>query len=600
MPISPFIHPDEVIVVVDDSQDIYNLFQDFLSGQGFTVLHAGTAGAFLELLQTRAVALVLLDIELPDRKGSEILPELTSQYPDLSIIMITGTTDLRTALYCLRLGADDYLTKPMSLADLSHAITSALEKRRLVIENRLYQQKLEITAYRTQFLHQLNLKMNTAYLSTVELDDVLQAILVGITAGEGLQFNRAFLALFDENHRALQGRLAIGPSSREEAGRVWEEIKIKDLHLTDIIQNFKESLRDSNQEVNRIIRELSVPAVCEEHILINACLQRKSILIEHGQAEGCPVSSQLIELLQEDTFIVVPLFSPSQSLGVLIADNFVTHNPITAEDISNLELFASQASLAIEHSYLYTNMLHKMQELEAVSQELESNKDRLVEAERYAAMGHMAAQLVHAIRNPITSIGGTARLLTKKVNDPVILKFLDMMAHDAAKIEATLEDLFNFVQENEPQKSLQPLYPLIRKSVMLLYGTMKNQGVRYQLNFTDPGPSLFIDGRKIGQMFLHLIRNAIEAMPNGGLLHIDVSQDSEKISILIADSGTGIVNTNIARAADPFFTTKIYGTGMGLTLVKKIVAEHQGTFSLQPGPISGTVAIVNLPLTVEQ
>jgi len=600
MPISTLIQPDEVIVVVDDSQDIFHLFRDFLSGQGFTVLHAGTAGAFWDLLQTRAVALALLDIELPDRKGSEILPELASQYPDLAIIMITGTTDLRTALHCLRLGADDYLTKPMSLVDLSHAITSALEKRRLVIENRLYQQKLEITNYRTQFLHQLNLKMNTAYLSTVELDDVLQAILVGITAGEGLQFNRAFLALFDENHRALQGRLAIGPSSREDAGRVWEEIKIKDLHLTDIIQNFKESLTDSNQEVNRIIRGLSVPAASEEHILISACIQRKSILIEHGHANGCPVSQQLIELLREATFIVVPLFSPSQSLGVLIADNFVTHNPITTEDISNLELFASQASLAIEHSYLYTNMLHKMQELEAVSQELESNKDRLVEAERYAAMGHMAAQLVHAIRNPITSIGGTARLLTKKVHDPVILKFLDMMAHDATKIETTLEDLFNFVQENEPQKTFQPLYPLIRKSVMLLYGTMKNQSVRYQLNFTDPGPSLFIDSRRIGQMFLHLIRNAIEAMPNGGLLHIDVSQDTTSISILIADSGTGIVNANIARATDPFFTTKVYGTGMGLTLVKKIVAEHQGTFSLQPGPISGTVATVTLPLTIEQ
>ncbi len=600
MPSSPLIQPDEVIVVVDDSQEIFQLFQDLLGEQGYTILHAETSGAFLELLQTRAVALALLDIELPDRKGSDILPELSSRYPDLAIIMITGTTDLCTALHCLRLGADDFLTKPLSLADMRHAISSVLEKRHLVIDNRLHQQKLESVHYRTQFLHQLSLKMNTAYLSTVELEDVLQAILVGITAGEGLQFNRAFLALFDEDHRNLRGRLAIGPASREDAGRVWEEITTKGLHLADIIQNFNEAPADANQEVNHIIRGLSVSAADEQHPLIKACRQRKSILIEHGHSDGGPVSPQLIEQLQEDTFIVVPLFSPRQSLGVLIADNFVTHNPITAEDISNLELFASQASLAIEHSSLYTSMVHKMQELEAVSQELESNKDRLVEAERYAAMGQMSAQLVHAIRNPITSIGGTARLLTKKVQDPVILKFLDMMARDAAKIEATLEDLVNFVQENDPQKTFQPLYPLIRKSLMLLYGTMKNQGVRYQLNFNDPGPSLFIDGGKIGKMFLHLIRNAIESMPNGGLLHIDVSQDPSKISILIADSGTGIVNANIARAADPFFTTKVYGTGMGLTLVKKIISEHQGTFFLQPGPISGTVATVTLPLTVEQ
>jgi signal transduction histidine kinase len=191
-------------------------------------------------------------------------------------------------------------------------------------------------------------------------------------------------------------------------------------------------------------------------------------------------------------------------------------------------------------------------------------------------------------------------LLSKKVTDPVILKFLDIMAQDAAKVESTLEDIFNFIKEKETNKTLQPLYPLIRRSVMLLYGTMKTQGVRYQLHLSDPDPSLFIDEEMIGQMFLHLIRNAIESMPNGGLLHINVKLDQESVCIIIADSGTGIINANIVKATDPFFTTKIYGTGMGLTLVKKIVAEHQGTFSLHPGPISGTVATVTLPLPREQ
>lgn len=596
MPPSPLIQPDEVIVVVDDSPDIFNLFHDFLGRQGFTVLHAPTTEALFQLLQTQIVALALLDIELPDRRGTDILADLSIHYPDMAIIMITGTAELQTALYCLRLGADDYLTKPMSLVDLNRAITSALEKRRLIIDNRNYQQKLETTNYRTQFLHQLNLKMNTAYLSSAELDDVLQAILVGITAGEGLQFNRAFLALFDKDHQVLQGRLAIGPSSREEAGRVWEEIKSKDLHLADIIKDFKNTRTEANQEVNRIIRRLSVPVTAADHTLICACDMRKSVLVVQGQTEICPATPELCELLQEDTFVIVPLFSPSQSLGVLIADNFITRRPISNEDIVNLEIFASQASLAIEHSALYTSIVNKIRELEAVTQELENNKNRLVEAERLAAMGHMAAQLAHAIRNPITSIGGAARLLTKKVTDPEILKFLNIMTQDAAKVASTLEDIFNFVQKTKAQKNFQPLYPLIRKSVMLLYGTMKNQGIKYQLHFKDPGPSLFLDGDMIGQMFLHLLRNAVEAMPDGGLLTIDISQDPEHVSIIITDTGAGIVNANIPKAADPFFTTKIYGTGMGLTLVKKIIAEHQGTFSLQPGPVSGTVATVTLPL----
>jgi signal transduction histidine kinase len=457
-------------------------------------------------------------------------------------------------------------------------------------------QKVETNLFRIQLLHQLNLKMNTAYLSSVELDNVLQAILVGITADEGLQFNRAFLALFDQEHQVLRGRLAIGPSSREEAGRVWEDIKIRKMRLDDIIKNFNNSLLTGNQEVNRVVRELVVSISDINHTLNCACAKRKSVLVHNGNSPDCPVTPELLSLLQNDTFIIVPLISPNQALGVIIADNFITRNPITEGDIADLEIFAGQASLAIEHSYLYTSMLHKMEELETVTQELEKNKDLLVAAERYAALGHMSAQLVHAIRNPVTSIGGTARLLARKVTDPDILKFLNIMAQDAEKIESTLEDLFNFVTENQPEKTSQPLYPLIRKSVMLLYGAMKKQGIKYQLNLNEPDPVLFIDGQQIRQMFLHLFRNGVEAMPTGGLLYVDVRQESEKVSILIADTGTGIINSNIARVTDPFFTTKIYGTGMGLTLVKKIIAEHNGTFSLQPGPISGTVVTVTLPL----
>jgi signal transduction histidine kinase len=439
--------------------------------------------------------------------------------------------------------------------------------------------------------------MNSAYLSSIELDDMLQAILVGITAGEGLRFNRAFLALFDQDHQTLRGRLAIGPSSREEAGRVWEGIKEKNLHLDEIILNFKASPADDNQEVNRIIRRLAIPATDQDHTLIRACVERQSVLVENGQAQGQPVTPQLLELLQEDTFIIVPLFSPNQSLGVLIADNFITRHPISAGDISDLEIFAGQASLAIEHSYLYTDILDKMHELEAVTQELEKNKDLLVDAERYAAIGHMSAQLVHAIRNPITSIGGTARLLTRRVSDPDILKFLNVMALDASKIESTLEDLFTFVSDNKTEKTMQPLSPLIRKSVILLYGTMKKQGIDYQLDLGDPGPSLYLDAQKIRQMLLHLLRNSIEAMPDGGLLRVDIKQEAETVSVIISDSGIGILNGTLVKAADPFFTTKIYGTGMGLTLVKKIVAEHQGTFSLQPGTNGGTVATVTLPMS---
>ena len=589
------LDPGESIVIVDDSNEIILIFESLLISEGFTVHTASNAAELYKILEQEQVALVLLDIGLPDRDGTEILKDITARYPDLSIIMLTGTTDLKVALSCLRQGADDYLAKPVTLDEFSLAIHRTLQKRRLTIDNRRYQKQLELTNYRTQFLHQLTLKMNSAYLNSIELDSVLQSILVGITAEEGLKFNRAFLLFFNDDNSELQGTMAIGPPCKADANRVWKKIKENDLHLSDMLEQVKTSCMDTDIALNTIVQSLRVPATDQDHVLIQACSSRLSIHVQNGMTGSQPVSDQLLNTLQENNFIITPLFSPHKSLGVIIADNFVTAHPISIDDINSLEIFANQASLAIEHSHLYEDMQNKITALEDITQELEKNKDLLIDAERYSAVGHMSAQLVHAIRNPITSIGGIARLLAKKSDDEKTQKFLDMMIMESSRIESTLDDLFNFVGEEEPEKSTQPLYPLIRKSIMLFYGAMKKQSIRYQLNLPSPDPELFIDSNLIRQMLLHLIRNGIEAMTSGGLLTVTCQTEETEIFITIEDSGSGIVPSNLERVADPFFTTKTYGTGMGLSLVEKIVAEHHGRFLLDYGETGGMVAQIVLP-----
>ena len=96
------------------------------------------------------MALVLLDIGLPDADGTKLLPELKQHYPDLAVIMLTAVTDLQTALACLRYGADDYLTKPVHFTDLLTTLRRVLEKRRLTIRNRQYQRQIEQATFRIQ------------------------------------------------------------------------------------------------------------------------------------------------------------------------------------------------------------------------------------------------------------------------------------------------------------------------------------------------------------------------------------------------------------------------------------------------------------------
>jgi signal transduction histidine kinase len=409
-----------------------------------------------------------------------------------------------------------------------------------------------------------------------------------------LCFNRAFLAIFDEENMALQGRMAIGTKCREEAGRIWNEMREKKLDFLDIVQNIKETCMNGDAQVNELIKSLNVPITDTEHILIKSAMERRSILVEQGQAD-VPVCAELLQLLGEDTFVVVPLYSPDRFLGVIIADNFVTRQMITTDLVRSLETFAGQASLAIEHSRLYMEMHNKIGELEDLTSELGKNKDMLVDAERFAALGQMSAQLVHVLRNPITSIGGAARILSRKIHDDKGLEFVKMIVNETTRLESTLQDLFDFVQQPAVEKSCVELYPLIKKTVMLVKPALEKQSIEVKFDLPGPEPVLEIDVQQIRKMLLHLFKNGVEAMPDGGMLTIGVQYKDGWYNITIADTGMGLPESAQDKATDPFFTTKTYGTGLGLTFVEKIIEIHGGKFSLTKKPDDGTEARVSIP-----
>ena len=115
------------------------------------------------------------------------------------------------------------------------------------------------------------------------------------------------------------------------------------------------------------------------------------------------------------------------------------------------------------------------------------------------------------------------------------------------------------------------------------------------IDIPDPDPILEMDEQLMHKMMIHLTRNAIDAMPDGGDLTITARQQNGWVTICFADTGVGIAEAIQQRATDPFFTTKTYGTGLGLTLVEKIVAIHGGNFSLNQKPGGGMEARVSLP-----
>ncbi len=631
LPTAELLFPGEKIYIVDDDPGIRTPLKIFLEDHGLLVVEAGRAEDFLVEMQKKDAALVLLDIGLPDIDGKTLLPKIVEGHPDVAVIMLTGVADLKVAIECIREGADDYLAKPVQFDEILVVVKKALEKRRLILENRMYHEDLEKAHFRINVLHQLSVKMNTAYLSTIELDEIFQAVLVGITANEGLRFNRAFLAMFDDDNQYLQDKMAIGPNGRGDAGRIWGELQAKDMDFMDIVHEFRDTFNNEDNEVNRIVRRLGVRVSDHQNILIKSAKERRSLLVSSENScvpislerrsqeslrgekswpvaverrdidgeEGLSVPRELIEILQVDDFVVVPLFSPSRAFGVIIADNFVTGQPITNDHIYSLEVFASQASLAVEHSHLYHDQAKKIAELEMLTEELDKSKNLLVEAERFSALGQMSAQLVHSIRNPITSIGGMAKILTRKFANEEQKKFLEVIIKETSRLDKVLEDLNNYAdqaQEMNPEAIV--LCEMLRKTLILMQPELTKQKINWDIKCPDQDMQISADRKHLQQMFLHLVRNAVEAMPNGGQLEVFVNRDEDWIHITVKDSGVGMPEDTLDKAKDPFFTTKTYGTGMGLTMVENVLKSHGGNFKMYKRDAGGLAVIVNLPVSL--
>ena len=210
-------------------------------------------------------------------------------------------------------------------------------------------------------------------------------------------------------------------------------------------------------------------------------------------------------------------------------------------------------------------------------------------------MATWPAQLAHNIRNPITAIGGTARLLARKIDNKEWLQFLAMMAGEAEKIEKTLEDLFDFVEQVKPVREQTALLPLIRKSLLLHFGALKNRAYGRPLLFPESDPLVDVDPRLFQQALVHLIRNSVEAMPQGGELSVEVLVEEALVRISLADTGMGMGEASLGHATEPFFTTKMIGTGMGLTLVRRIVEDHGGSLTVLNRSSGGVEAIIVLP-----
>ena len=209
-------------------------------------------------------------------------------------------------------------------------------------------QELERTKTELAILYEISNAMRT----TLKLDEILYIILTGVTAHIGLGFNRAVLFLVNEKAGLIEGKMAIGPESGDEANRIWTRIEQEKKDLDDLISAYKFA-STTQTGFTQQVRRLKIPtAVHQKGILALDVLDGMPLHLTRDTVQNY-ATDPLIQLLKSEELAVVPMKAKDRVNGIIIADNNITKKPITKDDIRMLIMLANQAGLAIENSQLY-------------------------------------------------------------------------------------------------------------------------------------------------------------------------------------------------------------------------------------------------------
>jgi two-component system sensor histidine kinase HydH len=455
-------------------------------------------------------------------------------------------------------------------------------------------------------------ELNKALLTTVNFERILRLTLTAITIGEGLRFNRAMLFLVQEKDPVLEGAVAVGPDSAEEAGKIWNSLSQRKGTLSDLITQLP---LDDRSTLNSIVKEIRIPLTQEHCILARTVLEKRPFNIQLpeskegglqtpckrscpiGSNAGCYVGGHLSRNPAVYSFATVPLIGKGKAIGVILVDNLYNQNPITEEDLHFLSMFANQAGLAIENASLYRN-------LEAVHQELKETQTLLIHLEKMVALGEMSTTIAHEIKNPLTSIGGFARRLDRSILEgSQEKKYTETIVKEVSRLERILNDLLKYTQNESLIREELDLRDILEESLSMVREQFLSGRIQLVKEFGEEIPKIIGDRHQLKQSFFNLINNACQAMKEKGILFLRAysfsKNGSSYVKVEVEDTGKGIDPRNLHNIFNPFYSTRESSLGLGLPIVHRIITSHRGQIEVDNHPGNGVNFIITLPAREE-
>ncbi len=242
----------------------------------------------------------------------------------------------------------------------------------------------------------------------------------------------------------------------------------------------------------------------------------------------------------------------------------------------------------VENNMFFTGIVRDMSETKALQK-------NLIISERLAALGQTVAEITHEIKNPLMLIGGFSRQLLKTVSGKKEQQKLSIIANEIVRLEKMLSEVKDLYT---PWSLVIEKFDVMEllKEIHLLVSTLKgDKDINVHLNTERNGPTIEGDREKLKQVILNIVKNGIEALPNGGEMTLEMQEKEDSIEITVKDQGQGIPEKLQEKIFNPYFTTKKDGTGLGLCVSRRIVEDHTGSsLTIESEEGKGTKVTISL------
>jgi two-component system NtrC family sensor kinase len=539
------------ILIVDDEVETVDMISFLLESQGYVVIPTYSGTEALEILRQGThqpegsrslIDLVILDVRIPDVDGYEIcrLIKQDDQLKYIPVIMVTGLRSVEDTTRGLAIGADDYVSKPFKAEELVARVKAMLRVR--AVEQELLQ--------RTHELATLN-EINKIITSSLDLDQILSQAMHGIQ--RILHVEAGALLLLDEDSGLLE---------------------------------FKKILSGSQERL--VDFRLRLGEGIAGHVAQNG--EPLLVLDAQNDPRFCPRVDEALAFATR-SILCVPLKVKDRIIGVIEVINRLD-SPFDENDLWLLDYMAGSVAIALENARLYT-------ELGDFARELEKSQAQLILAEKLAAMGRLAASIAHEINNPLQAIHNCLHLTLKKpLNEEKKTRYLGMAQEEVERLITIVQRMLEFYRSSRGGMAPTDVHTIIENVLALSSKRLQHGKITVIKKLAPDLPAINAVSDQLKQVFLNIVINAIEAMPEGGELCIEtkLNDDGDGLSVVFTDTGVGLSEKDQENIFEPFFTTKATGTGLGLSVSYGIIERHGGRIGVQSELGEGATFTVHLPL----